>query len=79
MPINQVQFNSLFIVNSILLFKIGVLVFSFLYFIFTLVVIRQVGLMTETVRTQAAPILKLVSFLYALFALGVVVFFFLTL
>lgn len=70
-------FNNLFLTNSVFVIKIAVLVFSVLYFIFTLVVIRQVGLMTETVKTQAAPILKLMSFLYALLALGAVVFFFL--
>lgn len=79
MPPDPVSFNSLIVLNFVFVFKIGILIFSFLYFLFSLIVIRQVSLMTETVRTQAAPLLKLVSILYALFALGVVLFFFMML
>ena len=75
MPTDQNLFGNLFITNTTFIFKIGFVVFASLYFIFSLIVIRQVSLMTQTVRTQAAPILKLISILFALFALGMVVFF----
>jgi hypothetical protein len=79
MPPGTNQFNSLFITNAEFVFKIGVVAFVFLYFVFTLIVIRQVSLMTETIRTEAGGFLKFISILYALSALGLVVFFFLLL
>lgn len=62
--------NSLFLV-----FKIGFISFAVLYFIFTLIVLRQVNLMTDTVITEGAPILKALAILYAGLALGVIVLF----
>lgn len=48
---------------------------SVVNFIFTLIVVRQVRLMTETLITQVAPGLKAISAVYSLLALGVVVLF----
>ena len=79
MPSDPAPLNSLIIPNTAIIFKFGIIIFAFLYFIFTLIVIRQVGLMTETVKTQAGILIKLVSIMYALFALGVVIFFFVAL
>lgn len=62
--------------NEILLgAKIALIVFAILYFIFSLIVVRQVNLMTQTVKTETAPILKLISFVHALLALGVIILF----
>lgn len=57
------------------IFRIGFLLFSVIYFIFTLVVIRQVNLMTRTIITEGGPILRFLSYLYALLGLGAIVYF----
>lgn len=57
------------------LLQIILLVISVLYFIFTLIVIRQVRLMTETVITDVAPSLRALSIFYGLISLGVVILF----
>lgn len=57
------------------LVKIGFIGISILYFIFSLVVIRQVNLMSETVITEAAGTLKIIAILHALLALIIVIFF----
>ncbi len=62
-----------------LIFKVGFLIFSGIYFLFSLIVIRQVNLMSETVITEGAIILKIIALLHALLALGVVVLFILIL
>lgn len=56
-------------------FELGFLVFGIAYFIFTLVVLRQVNLMTSTIRTEGGGLLKAVAILYAGVALGVIVLF----
>ena len=56
-------------------FEIGFLVFGIIYFIFTLIVLRQVNLMTSTIRTEGGGILKAIAILYAGLALGVIVLF----
>ncbi len=55
--------------------KLGFIGVAALYFIFSLVVIRQVNLMSETVITKAAGILKVIAILHALLALAVLIFF----
>lgn len=62
-----------------LLFKIGFLILAGIYFLFSLIVVRQVNLMSETVITEGAPILKIIALLHALLALGVIVLFILIL
>ena len=56
-------------------FEIGFLLFGIIYFIFTLIVLRQVNLMTQTVRTEGGGLLKAIAILYAGLALGVIVLF----
>ncbi len=56
-------------------FEIGFLIFGIIYFIFTLIVLRQVNLMTETIKTESGGILKAIAILYAGLALGVIVLF----
>lgn len=55
--------------------QIILLFISVLYFIFTLIVIRQVRLMTETLVTETAPALRALSIFYGLISLGVVILF----
>lgn len=59
----------------IFLFGLGLIFFAILYFLFSLIVIRQIFLMTDTLITQVSPILRVLSIIHALVALGVVVFF----
>lgn len=56
-------------------FEIGFLAFGVVYFIFTLIVLRQVNLMTSTIRTEGGGILNAMAILYAGLALGVIVLF----
>lgn len=56
-------------------FEIGFIIFGIIYFIFSLVVLRQVNLMTATVKTEGGGILKAVAILYAGISLGVIVLF----
>lgn len=46
-----------------------------LYFIFSLVIVRQVNLMTETLITEVAPALRAFSIIHSGFALGVIILF----
>ncbi|MBI3486481.1 hypothetical protein HY025_06135 [Candidatus Daviesbacteria bacterium] len=59
-----------------LVLKIGFIAFAIIYFIFTLIVVRQVNLMTETFTTELAGFLKALSIFYALVALAIVILFF---
>ncbi len=56
-------------------FEIGFLIFGIVYFIFTLIVLRQVNLMTQTIRTEGGGFLKALAILYAGLALGIIVLF----
>ncbi len=59
----------------LLLFKTGFVAFSVVYFIFSLIIIRQVFLLADTVITEGDSILEAVSVAHSVLALGVVVFF----
>ena len=52
--------------------KIGILLLSGLYFVFSLIVYRQVVLMTETLITEVTPLLRAFSILHAGLALGII-------
>lgn len=56
-------------------FEIGFIVFGIVYFIFTLILLRQVNLMTATVKTESGGILKAIAILYAGLALGIIILF----
>lgn len=58
-----------------LVFKLGFVTLVVLYFIFALIVVRQVNLMAGTVLTEGAPILKILAIANALLALGVIILF----
>lgn len=55
------------------LFKFGIIAFSALYFIFSLIVVRQVALMTETVLSEMSSLLRALSLLHAGVSLAIVV------
>lgn len=63
--------------NPFVLFsiKIGFIIAAILYFIFALIVIGQIRLMTDTVTTEAAGLLRFFSILHAGIALGLIVLF----
>lgn len=68
---NGLLFNSF----TVFVLDTGFLIFAIVYFLFSLIVIRQVFLMTKTVVTEAGLFLRLLSFVHALVALGVVIVF----
>ena len=55
--------------------KVGFVLFAILFFIFSLIVVGQVRLMTQTVKTEAGPLLRFFSVLFAGIALGIIVLF----
>jgi hypothetical protein len=46
-----------------------------LYFIFSLIVVRQINLMTDTVITEVAPYLRAFAIIHAGVALGIIILF----
>ena len=66
---------SIFNLNLQLIFKIGFIAFAILYFIFSLVVVRQVFLLTETIITEAAGVLRALAILFAGLSLGIIILF----
>jgi hypothetical protein len=59
--------------NIQILFKGAYIILSALYFLFALIVVRQVALMTDTVVTEIGPFLRTLSIIHAIFALGIVI------
>lgn len=57
------------------LLKYGFIALAILYFVFSLIVVRQVQLMTDTLVTEVSPVLRAFSILHAGIALGIVVLF----
>lgn len=53
--------------------KVGIVFLSALYFIFSLIVVRQVNLMTEALITEISPILRAFSIIHAGLALGIII------
>ncbi|MBI4037058.1 hypothetical protein HY385_01400 [Candidatus Daviesbacteria bacterium] len=56
-----------------LIVKIGTILLAVFYFLFSLVVVRQISLMTETLMTEVSPLLRALSILHAGLALGVII------
>lgn len=59
----------------LILVKVGLLLLSALYFIFSLIVVRQVSLMTKTLITEVAPLIRAFSIIHAGLALGIILLF----
>ncbi|OGE31070.1 hypothetical protein A2631_05320 [Candidatus Daviesbacteria bacterium RIFCSPHIGHO2_01_FULL_44_29] len=62
--------NSALIIWFIIKWMIVILVF--LYFVFSLIVIKQVSLMSDALITEVDPTLRLLSIINSLVALGLV-------
>lgn len=73
MPIEPVITINPFANILAIVFEFGFLAFTIVYFIFTLIVLRQVNLMTATIKTEGGGILKALAILYCGLALGVIV------
>ena len=58
-----------------LVVKVGVIILAVLYFIFSLVVVRQVHLMTEVLITEISPLIRAFATLHAGLALGIIILF----
>lgn len=50
-------------ITPALIIKLFLLVLSAFYFVFTIVIYRQIGLMSQTVKTTLSALLKLVAIL----------------
>lgn len=59
----------------LIIVKLGILLLAALYFAFSLIVVRQVSLMTETLITEVAPLLRAFSIIHAGLALGIIILF----
>ena len=73
--------TSSFILNFAVwdLTKVGLLAFLGLYLIFSLLVVRQVQLLTSVLGTNFSPLFKTVALLHVVLALGVFLFAFVVL
>lgn len=56
-----------------LVLKIGILALGAVYLIFSLIVVRQVSLMVETVSTELAPFIRALSVVNAGLTAGVII------
>lgn len=54
--------------------KVGLLAFLFLYFIFALLVVRQVQLLTSVLGTHFSPLFRMVAFLHVWLAVAALLF-----
>jgi len=61
-------------INLMAIVKIFVILALSIYVIFSLVVIKQVKLMTETVEIGTEWLMKIVSYIHFLFAVAVLIF-----
>lgn len=72
MPITtQISFSDLTVILVII--KAGILIVLIFYALFSLLVVRQVDLMSSTVITAVSPIIKAFSILHAGFAIGFII------
>lgn len=58
-----------------LIVKATFILLAGLYFVFSLIVVRQVNLMTETLITEVAPFLRAFAIIHAGAALGIIILF----
>jgi len=64
---------SAFLTDNWIIFKFSLVVLFFFYFIFTLIIVRQVQLMTDTLITHVSPLLRALSVAYAIIGLVVLI------
>ncbi|RJO61161.1 hypothetical protein C4544_03555 [candidate division WS5 bacterium] len=53
--------------------KFAVMILSLLYFVFSLIVLRQINFMTEVLITDVAPVLRAFAILHSGLALGIII------
>lgn len=58
------------------IFRVMILVFALLYLIFSVVVMRQINLMTETIITELSPYLRFFGVVYVGVSAGLILLFF---
>lgn len=61
--------------DLISIFRALLLALAILYFFFSLIVVRQVNLMTESLQTEVSPIFKVFAIVFAVISLAVVIYF----
>ncbi|KKS14180.1 hypothetical protein A2617_01305 [Candidatus Daviesbacteria bacterium RIFOXYD1_FULL_41_10] len=60
-------------VDIFLFFRLGILFLAVFYFIFSLIVLRQISLMNETVISDDGPYFRFFGVLHSGLALGVII------
>ena len=55
--------------------RLGILLLAVLYFVFSLIVLRQIKLMSETLISETSPVFIALAILHCGFALGVIILF----
>lgn len=58
---------------ALVAFKGVILLILIFYALFSLIVVRQVDLMSKTLITKISPLVKMIAILYAGFAIGLIV------
>lgn len=73
MPITSGQnfFESIFILDFL---RVSIYTILFMYVIFALLIVRQVGIMSRTLITPVSPIVKAFAIIHAGFAIGFLLF-----
>jgi hypothetical protein len=74
MPVDS-QTSALGLIALWATFKAAALVIAVLYFGFSLIVVRQVYLMTETVRTGTSGFFRFLAIMHAGLSLGIIILF----
>ena len=72
-PAAETVSNPIFANIVATVFDFGFLAFAVLYLVFTLIVLRQVNLMTSTIKTEGGGAIKAAAILYCGLSLGIIV------
>lgn len=75
MPLEVVAADTAGIFSFWIFPRVAILLLASLYFIFSLIVARQVNLMFESVLVETAPILKAFAIIHTGLALGIIILF----
>lgn len=76
MPLESGVFNPIISIEMIwLIIRSALVILGVLYFIFSLIVVRQVNLMTDTLITEVAPLLRAFAIIHTGVSLGIIILF----
>ena len=64
---------------ALLIFKVFLILLMIIYVIFSIVVVRQIAIMKQTVVTTFSPTIQIMGYLHLIFAVSVLLLFFLIL